>query len=402
MILRARLVATMDGPVIEDGAVEVKGNRVTAVGRWSELRGSNPNRALDLGERALLPGLINAHSHLDYTCLRGAIPRPHSFTAWIGAINECKASLSPGDYVRSIEAGLDEAAEFGTTSLANFTAIPELASRTAPAPLRTWWFAEMIYVRAPVSPVAEYETLRRMSGPLTHLGLAPHAPFTASAQLYRDAVAVAAKRDLLLSTHLAESRDEMQMFRDRSGPLFDLMQQLGRPVDDCGRQTPLTLMLQHGLLDERWIVAHVNELAAGDCELLASAPRFHIVHCPRSHAYFGHTPFAFEKLRALGFKISLGTDSLASNDDLSLLAELRRFRHAHPSVPAHELLGMVTINPAAALRQADSLGKIRRGFLADLIAVPCGSGCDASDALEKIVAFSGKVPWRMIDGVVHA
>ncbi len=165
MILRARLVATMDGPVIEDGAVEVKGNRVTAVGRWSELRGSNPDRALDLGDCALLPGLINAHCHLDYTCLRGAIPRPHSFTAWIGAINECKASLSSGDYVRSIEAGLDEAAEFGTTSLANFTAIPELAARTAPAPLRTWWFAEMIDVRAPVSPAAEYETLRRVCRP---------------------------------------------------------------------------------------------------------------------------------------------------------------------------------------------------------------------------------------------
>jgi cytosine/adenosine deaminase-related metal-dependent hydrolase len=153
-------------------------------------------------------------------------------------------------------------------------------------------------------------------------------------------------------------------------------------------------------VDERWVVAHLNELTVGDFELLASVPTFHIVHCPRSHAYFGHAPFAFETLRALGFTISLGTDSLASNDALSLLAELRHFRHAHPSVSPHELLGMVTINPAAALRQADSLGRIRRGFLADLIAVPCD--CDAPDALKKIIAFQEKVSWRMIDGVVHA
>ena len=400
MILRARLVATMDGPVIEDGAVEVQGNRITAVGRWSELRGSNCDRVLDLGECVLLPGLINAHCHLDYTCLCGAIPRPHSFTAWIGAINEWKASLTPDDYIRSIKAGFDEAASYGTTSLANFTAFPELAARTAPAPLRIWWFAEMIDVRAAVSPAAEYETLRRMSDPLAHFGLAPHAPFTASVHLYRGAAAFAAEDSLLLSTHLAESRDEMQMFRDGRGPLFELMQEIGRPVDDCGRQTPLTLMLQRELLDEGWIIAHLNELSVGDFALLTSNPKFQIVHCPRSHAYFGHAPFAFEKLRALGFAISLGTDSLASNDNLSLLAELRHFHNARPSVSPKELLAMVTINPAAALRQADSLGRIRRGFLADLIAVP--NDGDASHALEKIVAFSGKVPWRMIDGVVRA
>ena len=77
--------------------------------------------------------------------------------------------------------------------------------------------------------------------------------------------------------------------------LFDFMENIGRPMDDCGRVTPLTLMLERGVLDERWIVAHLNELTDGDFELLETAPKFHMVHCPRSHAYFGHSPFASGK-----------------------------------------------------------------------------------------------------------
>ncbi|MDQ6654576.1 MAG: amidohydrolase family protein, partial [Verrucomicrobiota bacterium] len=269
---------------------------------------------------------------------------------------------------------------------------PELISRIAPPSMRTWWFAEMIDVRAPVSAAAVARELQLSLGPQAHAGLAPHAPFTASLQLYRDA----ARQNLLLSTHLAESREEMLMFRDGRGPLFEFLQQLGRRMDDCGRETPLARLLSAGVLDKRWIVAHLNELTSEDFQLLEAAPRFHIAHCPGSHAYFQHTPFAYAELRRLGFNISLGTDSLASNHDLSLFTEMRQFRQQHPSVTAREMLEMITVNPAAALRQGDRLGRIRAGFAADFVAVPSDSAAD--DVFEDVLAHSGKVSWSMIAG----
>src|SRR6266550_246164 len=129
MIVRARTVVTMDGPPIENGAVAVSGNRIIDVGRFDDIKTRNAGNIFDLGEQVLLPGLINAHCHLDYTCLRGKIPPKKSFTEWIRAINADKATLAPKDYVRSINDGFAEATRFGTTTIANLTAFPELVSR---------------------------------------------------------------------------------------------------------------------------------------------------------------------------------------------------------------------------------------------------------------------------------
>src|SRR5437588_12237825 len=125
MIVRARIVVTMDGKPIPNGAVRVRGDRIVEVGKISEVAFAN-DEILDLGEYVLLPGLINAHCHLDYTCLRGKIPRQKSFTNWIRAINAEKAGLTAQDYVASINAGSAEAYRFGTTTIANLTAFPEL------------------------------------------------------------------------------------------------------------------------------------------------------------------------------------------------------------------------------------------------------------------------------------
>ena len=397
MIIRARAVVTMNGEPLANGAVAIEGNRITAVGPWPEVRAANGGEVIDLGERALLPGLINAHCHLDYTLLRGAIAPQPSFTAWIQAINARKAALSADDYVRSTEAGLAEAADFGTTTIANLEAFPELADKAYATRMRTWRFAEMIDVRAPVDPATVLERLEKSVRLPGGVGLAPHAPFTASKKLYAETALLAAQGNFPATTHLAESAEEMEMFRAGSGALFDFMKSIGRPMEDCGQSTPLGLMLRSGVLDERWIVAHLNELAPGDFELLASAPRFHVVHCPRSHAYFGHAPFAWEKLRALGFNIALGTDSLASNHDLSLFSEMRQLSETEPSLRADEILAMATVNAAAALGEGATLGRIRVGCVADSIAVSFSGGIE--ETAEEIISFSGTTPWRMVEGL---
>jgi len=411
MIIRAGTVVTMDGLPIDNGAVAVSGSRITNVGKFSDISATNSGeQIIDLGEQALLPGLINAHCHLDYTCLRGKIPPPKSFTEWIQAINAEKANLSPENYIGSINDGFAEATRFGTTTIANLTAFPELVSRIQ-APIRAWWFAELIDVRDPSRANeivdAAVETLKSAE----HWGLAPHAPFTASANLYRRCEEVARLENALLTTHLAESSEEMSMFRDASGTLYDFLKEIGRDMSDCGVQTPVARFLEilgRGGSPNRpraievnrpYLLVHLNELGESDFDLLGRAARkFSIVHCPRSHAYFGHSPFQFHKLRKAGLNICLGTDSLASNDDLSLFAEMRAFQKEFPKLPPDEIFRMVTLNPALALAKPHVLGRIGKNCWADLIAVPITG---STSAFEEIVAFDRVVSWLMINGQVQ-
>lgn len=402
MIIRSRLVATMAGEPIADGAVVVEGNKIAKVGRFEDLQRHHSGQVLDLGEQILLPGLINAHCHLDYTTLRGKIGPQGTFAEWIGAINAAKAALSDSDYVDSITDGLAEASQYGTTTLLNLEAFPELLPQLSRPPLRVWWCAEMIDVRTPVNAQKIFDALRdsfvSRPGWLGGVGLAPHAPYTSSRQLYSDAAETARREGVPFTTHLAESAEEMQMFRDARGPVYDFLKGIGRPMDDCGQQTPLSLLMRNQTIDEQSIIAHLNELADGDFELLARAPKFHIVHCPRSHTFFGHAPFALERLRAFGFNICLGTDSLASNSSLSLIAEMRELLQKEARLSPREVLDMVTVNAAAAIGQRNTLGQIRPGFLADLIALPALGG--PAKVYENVISFHGIVPWMMVNGEV--
>jgi cytosine/adenosine deaminase-related metal-dependent hydrolase len=404
MIVRGRAVVTMDGPPIENGAVAISGDRIVDVGKFPDVSARySGQKIIDLGEQVLLPGLINAHCHLDYTCLRGKIPRQKSFTDWIRAINTEKSKLSPQDYITSINEGFAETKQFGTTTIANLTAFPELIRQLPDAPIRTWWFAELIDVRSPNLTNQLIDSAIDSLKPAQNHGLGPHALFTASEKLYRRCEH--AGRDVLLTTHLAESREEMKMFRDASGSLYEFMKSIGRDMDDCGHQTPLGLFIgapntsparTGRALPKRWIIAHLNELAESDFELLEKVKtKFHVVHSPRSHDYFDHSPFQSERLRRLGFNICLGTDSLASNESLSLFAEMRAFQRRESETSPEKIFEMVTVNSASALRQQNTLGRIRPGFRADLIAIPCREG---RDVFGEIVAFDGEVDWVMVNG----
>jgi aminodeoxyfutalosine deaminase len=402
MIIRARDVVTMDGAPIVNGAVAISGDRIVDVGKFDQIKTRNSGAVVDLGEQALLPGLINAHCHLDYTCLRDKIPRQKSFTDWIGAINAQKSKLSPVDFIASINEGFAETKRFGTTTIANLTAFPELVRQLPDAPLRTWWFAELIDVRSPerVNELVDSAVESLKFG--QNYGLAPHALFTASKNLYQRCEEAGA--NFLLTTHLAESREEMEMFRDASGPLYEFMKSIGRDMGDCGNGTPLELFVgapnaspaRTSRALSQWIVAHLNELAQSDFRLLEKMrTKFHVVHSPRSHQYFDHSRFPFKRLLTLGLNVSLGTDSLASNESLNLFAEMRAFQRSEPERSPEKIFEMITVNPASALRQQNTLGRIRPGFRADLIAIPCG---EDRDLFGEIVAFDRQINWMMVNG----
>ncbi len=349
----------------------------------------------------MLPGLINAHCHLDYTTLRGKIASQNSFADWIRAINAEKAKLSEQDYIDSIKAGFAQAVRFGTTAIANLTAFPNLAG-AIDEPIRTWWFGELIDVRNPDRADQIVDDAAASLRSKKRWGLAPHAPFTASPRLYARCVEIARNENVRLTTHLSESLEEMQMSLNRRGPLLEFLTSIGADLFEHDGETPTRHLSRVCRMDDRWILAHLNSVLEGDLTALAGEEtKPHVVHCPRSHNYFRHEPFELELFRKIqfNFNVCLGTDSLASNPDLSLFGEMRELLRKHPSVSPREALEMVTINGATALGQSNALGCLAPGAYADVIALPIPL---RGDVYENIVAFSGDVPWMMIDGAVLA
>jgi len=405
MIIRARTVVTMDGLAIEDGAVAIEGKRIVEVGRAADLLQGSTEEVLDLGEMVLLPGLINAHCHLDYSMMRHAIARPRSFTAWVQRINALKRCLDSDDYLAAIIRGFSELKRWGTTGVANIEAFPELMVQLGPSPIRTWWFYEMIDIRHRITTddvvAGALSFFQHRANSLDSFGLSPHAPYTASVSLFQLANECATTFTMPLTTHVAESAEEFAMLHDASGPLYDFMKSLQRPMSDCGYETPFGQLWKNGAIHGGWLLAHMNELREEDFQIMEGLPRGSgpsIVHCPGSHFYFGHADFHYRRLHELGVNLCLGTDSLASTDTLSLFEEMRRLQGAEPWISGEQLLRTVTTNPARALGRRDVLGRIAPGAFADLIALPASG--TVRDIHEEIVQFAAPVPWMMIDGQV--
>jgi cytosine/adenosine deaminase-related metal-dependent hydrolase len=407
LVLRARVVLPIRRPPIQDGAVVVSGGRVTSVGAWAQLRPRAAGRTLDLGDVALLPGLVNAHCHLDYTGMAGIFPPPRSFCDWLMCIKAEKAEWEEADFVKSWLDGTQMLVRSGTTTVGDVEALPQLLPRLWPAtPLRVCSFLELIGIRGERDPAAIVEAalavIRQLPAGRCEAHLSPHAPYSTRPQLLRLTAQAARKHQLRLTTHLAESATEFEMFLHGRGEMFDWLQRGERDMSDCGKLSPVQHAARATLLGRNCLAIHVNYLAPGDADLLARRGTS-VVHCPRSHAYFRHAEFPRRRLAKAGVNVCLGTDSLASvrcrggqKVELSLFDELRAFTTAHPGVRPSALLEMVTCNGAHALGLAGQAGELSKGAFADLITVPFSG--QAREAATAVVHHRGPVSASMIAG----
>jgi cytosine/adenosine deaminase-related metal-dependent hydrolase len=407
MILRAKIILPVSAPPIEDGAVFIVGNRIRAILPWKSLRSQVLKKVTDLGEVILLPGLVNAHCHLDYTDMAGELPAPKTFTDWIGAITAHKTGWSYSDYARSWLRGAHQLLKTGTTTVADIEAMPDLLPEVWEAtPLRIFSFLEMTGIKSRRQP---REILREAVRKITSLRhprhramLSPHAPYSTLPELLRLTAATAKKRNWRVSTHIAESEQEFQMFQDAGGDMHHWLARNERDNSDCGLGSPVAHYARNQLLGENVLAIHVNYLARGDAALLART-KTHVVHCPRSHDYFKHAKFERERLANAGVNLCLGTDSLATTrktgkqkPELDLFAEMRLFADREKSVSPEQVLQMATINGARALGLAGKVGELAKGGLADLIALPCPE--KTKDVYEAVLAHAGNVTASMIDG----
>ena len=399
MILRAHTVLPMDPPPLDDGAVVVDGDNIAAVGPWAEIRAAHNGEVRDLGDVVLLPGLINAHCHLDYTDMAGQVAWRGSFTNWIQQIVEQKKARTVAEYTAAIGTGLDQLARTGTTTVVNVEAFPPLIAKLMETPIRVWWCPELIdlgreseaesMVRDMVDFLAAHENATG------GLGLSPHALYTASRSLYRAAAHSARSHNWLLTTHVAESDEEDAMFRRGTGPMYDYFLRLGRDMSDCKHGGVVRALAEIGALGPNCLAVHANHLTPSDAALLKQSGT-HVALCPRSHEFFKRRLPMLSMFLEQGINVCLGTDSLASNDQLNLFAEMQTLAHQFGQVSPEYILRLVTTGAAKALNRSEKLGRLAAGAWADMIAVPQDDA--AGDPYEAVVFSNKPICFSMVGG----
>ncbi len=373
-ILKARHLATMTGPPVENGVVVVAQGLVRYAGPLAALPAPFTDLShQDLGDVLLMPGLVNAHTHLELSAC-APVPPPASFVEWVLGLYS-RAGLFDDDRLRAaVRAGAGQSLSFGVTCVGDVATRPHLSRPVlAECPLRAVSFGEVrgIGSRAPLAAgMLQHATEPPPAGVVA--GVSPHAPYSTGRAAYEACLAAASATGLPLATHLAELPEERPFLADHAGPLRELLDVLGITLE--GEATfagsPVAWAESLGLLQTPCVLAHVNDVDDDDMQRLA-AGRASVCYCPRTHAFFGHRPHRFVEMLAAGVNVCLGTDSRASSPDLNLLAEAALARRQAPSLPATVFLEMITTRAAAALCQP--VGRLVPGHWADMVAFPAAA-----------------------------
>ena len=377
-VYAARWVLPIVAPPIADGAVAVDADGRIA---WVGPRADAPAAPVEeLGDAALLPGLVNVHTHLELTAMRGLLEMP-DFFAWIRTLTRARAEvLADADLLDGARLGVAEGLAAGITTYADTTA--------SGAPMRALveLGARGIVYQEVFGPAAEQREgalaglraavarLRALETPLVRVGVSPHAVYSVHEELLVDACGWAAAHDLPVAIHVSESAAEIGFLRDGSGPFADFLRGRGIPVAPRAH-SPVHLLAELGVAAAaRPLLIHGVQFDGSDVALAAhyDCP---VAHCPASNAKLGHGVAPLRALLDAGVRVGLGTDSVASNNRLDLLDEARvavllhRGHHASAGrLTADEALWLATQGGARALGLADRVGALAPGLDADLAA----------------------------------
>jgi cytosine/adenosine deaminase-related metal-dependent hydrolase len=358
--LTARWVFPVEGPPLERGTVTIQGDKIAAVEP-----GGGRTADVDLGNTAILPGLVNAHTHLDLSGLRGKCPPTGDFTEWLREVIRHRRSQTPEQAVSDIQIGLLESQVYGTTLLGDISAAGASWPGLVDKPLRAAVFREILGLPADRARQAWMDMLRwsRELSPSTNCrwGLSPHAPYSVNAALIR----AIAWNGHLMAIHLAESRAELDLIERHEGPFVGFLEEL-RVWSPDDLVPSVDWVLWRTRRASFALLIHGNYLQPS----ANIPPNATLVYCPRTHAAFGHPPHPFREFLARGVRVALGTDSLASNPDLDILAEARFVHGKYADVPGATLLRMITLSGAEALGWADDTGSLTPGKSADLVVLP--------------------------------
>jgi cytosine/adenosine deaminase-related metal-dependent hydrolase len=374
---------------IERGFVTFADGRIVDVGR------DRPAGAVDLGRAVVMPSLVNAHTHLELSYLHGRVPPGRSFTEWVRPLMALRRQYpdpQAEEIVSAARAAVTGARQAGTGLVGDISN----TLITVPLLRESGMLAQVFYellgfnIDDAAGRVAEARTrVNGLAGGDVRISLAAHAPYSVAPPLF-----TAIREDVdasthpITSVHLGESADEVEFVKDTTGPLRQLLEDLGVWTDAWGAelpsgQSPVGYLSDLGFLDRCVLVVHGVQFDGDDLSRLA-ALGVTVASCPRSNRYVGAGDPPLEAFYAMDVDVAFGTDSLASVEDLNIFAELKAARRLAPRVSARKLLESATLTGARALGFGEVLGTLEAGKRASVIAVAVPQG--VTDVEEYLVS----------------
>jgi cytosine/adenosine deaminase-related metal-dependent hydrolase len=371
----AAWIVSVSDPPMRDGWIAVDQGRIAAVTRRPP---TDAGHLIDLGEVVVLPGLVNAHTHLELSYLRDEVPPAAEFVTWIREVMAARRRRpdpqSP-EILDAIDRALAEAFACGTAIVGDISNTLVTFAPLTRSSLAAVVFYELIRFNAPdpqgFVDTAWEELKRLVPTDRVRASLAAHAPYSVAPLVFR-AIRQAIDRDPFApsSVHLAESTEELEFIRSGGGPWRRLLEDLGvwDPAWVPPGGSPVKYLDDSGFLDARVLAVHGVQMTAEDLERLAARGAT-LVTCPRSNGHTGAGAPPIADFYNSGVRVAVGTDSLASSPDLNLFAELATMRALAPDVPASALIDSATRQGARALGFDGDYGTIEPGKRARLLAV---------------------------------
>lgn len=379
--LQADWVFPVTGPPVENGVVEVHGDRIVA------LHQRPATGVRQFAGWAIIPGLVNAHTHLEFSGLQEPLQPAVPFCDWLRRLMEWRRQAPPETAI-TVAVGQREALRLGTTTLGEILSRSGNPEYLTAAP-HTLVFQESLGL-APARHTAEADRARLFleeAAKRPHLqgGLSPHAPYSVHPDLVRDLGLLAAEFQVPVAMHLAETRAELELLAYGRGEFVRFLEELG-VWDATAIPRGMRILDYLKLLENapRVLVVHGNYLGVEEQEWLAPRMQFSVVYCPRTHAYFQHDTHPFQQLQRSGIRVALGTDSRASNPDLDLWSEVQFLYRSCSGMSPATLLRMATLDGAEALGLGEETGSLGVGKRADLLLVPLGSAHNDTDPYVRL------------------
>jgi cytosine/adenosine deaminase-related metal-dependent hydrolase len=416
LIVEADWVVPVEGDPVRGGAVALDGERIAAVGPAGEIgAGFGETERVSLPGCVLAPGFVNLHTHIEYSAYAG-FGDGLAFGPWIADHIRRKRRLQGDDAQSLALLGALACLRSGATTIVDASFSGDAVAAATQAGVRAVVALEVFGRTGEPAAVAADDLDARLAaraadaGPLVELGVSPHAPYSVPPELFEEVVRRARASSRRVVTHLAESRHELAMLLDGSGPLAEAMRAVENGVQPYGRH-PILELHARGVLGPETVVAHAVHVGPEEIEALAESGCA-VAHCPRSNALLGCGIAPVAELRAAGIPVGIGTDSPASALTLDLFEDLRaalllsRARAEDAgALTTGDVLRLATLGGAEALGRGAELGALTPGRLADLVAVRLDDSTfwPADDPVNALVlgGAADRVALTIVSGAVR-
>jgi aminodeoxyfutalosine deaminase len=388
---KARWIYPVSTPPIENGIVAVSQGKIVAIRKGGSITSMDSEGAIDLGNGVIFPALINAHTHLDLSALQGRLVSGLGFLEWVRGLVSLRLSLSDEELLADVQKACRALHHNGTIAVGDWTTRPGIDGVNGAQGLVRCAFYEIIgfsdsTLTLPES-LASNSTIDNRNSTLEWLSLGAHAPHTTSLALLKAAKDWTKNYSLPFSIHVAESIEEEEFLLTGQGPWQEFLVERGKWSRDwiSPGVSPVAYLDSLGILDEKTLCVHLTRASTEDLEILKKKQTRTVV-CPRSNTFISRSlPPVFEMLR-LGMTPALGTDSPASNQDLSLWEEMIFLHRSFPGIAPEDILKMATLNGAQVLDLGKKLGSLSTGKMAEMVFLPLDS--DSIKELPEAILYS--------------